>query len=84
MVAHDPVQLVKHWTHSTPAKGHAQIRSLYANVFADERLHATVDRRIVLGSTVVDHERGVLTLQGKPGSDEAIAIDESPTTGSPD
>jgi len=43
-----------------------------------------VDQRIVLGSTVVDHERGVLTLQGKPGSDEAIAIDESPTTGSPD
>ena len=60
----------------TLAKGHSQMRTLYANVFADERLHATVAQRIVMGNTVIDHERRELTLQGKPGTDEAIAIYE--------
>jgi hypothetical protein len=60
----------------TLAKGRSQMRGLYANVFADERLRATVAQRIVMGSTVVDHERRSLTLLGKPGTDDAIAISE--------
>ncbi|SCK16847.1 hypothetical protein VAR608DRAFT_1146 [Variovorax sp. HW608] len=58
------------------AKGHSEMRALYSNVFADERLHATVARRIVMGNTVVDHEQRRLTLQGQAGTDEAIAIYE--------
>jgi len=60
----------------TLAKGHSELRALYSNVFADERLHATVARRIVMGNTVVDHEQRRLTLQGQAGTDEAIAIYE--------
>lgn len=60
----------------TLAKGHSEMRTLYANVFADERLHATIAQRIVMGNTVVDHEQRRLTLQGQAGTDEAIAIYE--------
>ena len=60
----------------TLAKGHSEMRALYSNVLADERLHATVARRIVMGNTVVDHEQRRLTLQGQAGTDEAIAIYE--------
>jgi hypothetical protein len=58
----------------TLAKGHTEMRALYSNVFADERLQATIARRIVMGNTVVDHEQRRLTLQGQAGMDEAIAI----------
>ncbi len=57
-------------------RGADQLRERYTKRFADERLHATIVNRIVLGNTVVDHERVRLTLPQGPGTVEAIAIYE--------
>ncbi len=58
------------------ARGREQMRKDYTRVFADERLHATIVKRIVVGNTVVDHERVRVTLPEGPGTVEAIAIYE--------
>jgi hypothetical protein len=57
-------------------RGAEQLRERYKERFADERLHATIVNRIVMGNTVVDHERVRLTLPDGPGTLEAIAIYE--------
>ena len=57
-------------------RGADQLRERYTKTFADERLHATIVNRIVLGNTVVDHERVRLTFPQGPGTLEAIAIYE--------
>ena len=49
-------------------RGTAQLRERYAKTFADPRLHAEIVERIVLGNTVVDHERVRLTLPEGAGS----------------
>lgn len=57
-------------------RGAAQLREQYTQTFADERLHATIVNRIVVGNTVVDHERVRLTMPDGPGTIEALAIYE--------
>ena len=56
--------------------GIAQLRERYGKLFTDTRLHAEVVNRIVMGGTIVDHERVRLTLPDGPGTVEAIAIYE--------
>ena len=58
------------------SEGTAPMRERYGKLFKDERLHATIVNRIVMGGTVVDHERVHLTLPQGPGTLEAIAIYE--------
>ncbi|HEV3410202.1 MAG TPA: nuclear transport factor 2 family protein, partial [Chthoniobacterales bacterium] len=56
------------------ARGAAELRERYAKVFADETLHAQVVNRIVVGNTVVDHERVSRTFAEGRGTLEAIAM----------
>ena len=56
------------------AKGSAEMRQRYAPRFAEEGLHAEIVKRIVLGNTVVDHERVRRMFPEGPGTLEAIAI----------
>lgn len=58
------------------SEGTAPMRERYGKLFQDERLHATIVNRIVLGNTVIDHERVRLTLPQGPGTIEAVAIYE--------
>ena len=58
------------------SEGTTDMRERYGKLFKDERLHATIVNRIVMGDTVVDHERVRLTLPQGPGTVEAIAIYE--------
>jgi hypothetical protein len=53
-----------------------QLRERYAELFKDERLHATIVNRIVMGNTIIDHERVRLTMPEGSGTLEAIAIYE--------
>ena len=56
-------------------KGSAEIEDFYANKrFNDTRLHATIQNRISMGDTVVDHESIIATFPEGPGRFEAIAI----------
>ena len=55
-------------------RGIAQLRERYAKPFADPTLHAEVVNRMVVGNTVVDHERVRRTFPDGPGTMEAIAI----------
>jgi hypothetical protein len=56
--------------------GRAAMRKRYAERFADPLLHAVIVKRIVMGNTVIDHERIQLTLPGGQGVSEAVAIYE--------
>jgi hypothetical protein len=58
------------------ASGLDQLRERYAARFAEPNLHAQVMKRIVMGSTVVDHELVTRTFPEGTGSLEAIAIYE--------
>ena len=58
------------------ARGTDQLRERYTKRFADARLRAEIVNRIVLGNTVIDHERVRLTLPEGPGTLEAVAIYE--------
>ena len=58
------------------SEGTAPMRERYGKLFTDERLHATIVNRIVMGNTVVDYERVRLTFPKGPGTVEAIAIYE--------
>ncbi|MES2153252.1 MAG: nuclear transport factor 2 family protein [Pseudomonadota bacterium] len=57
-------------------KGKAEMRKRYTSRFADTILHAQIVKRIVMGNTVIDHERVRVTLPEGPGVMEAIAIYE--------
>lgn len=57
-------------------RGHAQLRERYTKTFADPRLHAEIVNRIVLGHTVIDHERVRVTSPQGPATVEAVAIYE--------
>ncbi len=58
-------------------KGAAQIQEFYATKrFNDPRLHATLDKRIVMGKVVIDYEKITNTQAGAPGRMEVIAIYE--------
>ena len=56
------------------AKGSAQLRDRYVERFKEEGLHAEIMKRIVLGNTVVDHERVHRMFPEGSGVLEAIAI----------
>ena len=58
------------------SEGTASMREDYGKLFKDERLHATVVNRIVMGNTIVDHERVRVTTPKGPGTVEAVAIYE--------
>ena len=58
------------------SEGTADMRERYGKLFKDERLHATIVKRIALGNTVIDHERVRVTLPQGPGTIEAVAIYE--------
>ena len=58
------------------SEGIAPMREVYGKLFKDERLHATIVNRIVMGNTVVDHERVRVTTPRGPGTVEAVAIYE--------
>ena len=55
-------------------RGIAQLRERYAKPFADPTLHAEIVNRIVVGNTIVDHERVRRTFPEGPGTMEALAI----------
>ena len=57
-------------------RGHAELRERYQRTFADPRLHAEILNRIVVGNTVIDHERVRVTFPDGPGTVEAVAIYE--------
>ncbi|WP_211472821.1 nuclear transport factor 2 family protein [Collimonas humicola] len=62
---------------NTPsAKGKEEIRKRYTVRFSDTLLHCIIVKRIVMGNTVIDHERVRVTLPEGPGVMEAIAIYE--------
>lgn len=62
---------------NTPSrKGKEEMRKSYAVRFSDTILHGVVVKRIVMGNTVIDHERVRVTLPEGPGVMEAIAIYE--------
>ncbi len=71
----DDVQLFEHPS-KLLASGRAQLRERYAGRLADPILHAEIARRIVMGNTVVDHEKVRRTFPEGVGTIEAIAIYE--------
>lgn len=54
--------------------GKAEMRARYAKSFANPNVRAEILRRIVLGNTVIDHER--ITAPPAKGQLEAVAIYE--------
>ncbi len=62
---------------NTPsANGKEEMRKNYTARFSDTILHCIIVKRIVMGNTVIDHERIRVTLPEGPGVMEAIAIYE--------
>jgi hypothetical protein len=56
--------------------GKEAMRKRYARPFADTIARAVIVKRIVMGNTVIDHERVQITFPDGPGVLEAIAIYE--------
>ena len=61
---------------ASQTKGKEEMRKRYTLRFSDTILHAVIVKRIVMGNTVIDHERVQVTLPEGPGISEAIAIYE--------
>jgi len=62
---------------ATPlAIGKEEMRKRYTLRFSDTILHCIIVKRIIMGNTVVDHERVRVTLPEGAGVMEAIAIYE--------
>lgn len=61
---------------ASQTKGKEAMRKRYIPRFGDTILHAVIVKRIVMGNTVIDHERVRVTLPEGPGISEAIAIYE--------
>lgn len=77
MATYDPSAEVFEFPAKPLMKGTAQIQEFYATKrFNDPRLHATVDKRIVMGNVVIDYEQIINTQAAGPGRTEAIAIYE--------
>jgi hypothetical protein len=58
------------------AKGTAALRERFAVRFQEPNLHAALLARVVMGDTVVDHERITRTFPEGPGTMEVIMIYE--------
>jgi hypothetical protein len=56
------------------ASGAAQIRARFEARFQELNLHARLNRRIVMGNIVIDHETVIRTFPEGPGSIELVAI----------
>lgn len=53
------------------AKGKLEVEKIYANLFEQSpNLNSKLDNRMVLGNTVIDHER----ITGRMGNSEAIEL----------
>lgn len=77
MATYDPAAEVFEFPLKPLMKGAAQIQEFYETKrFNDPRLHATVDKRIVMGNVVIDYEQILNTQAAGPGRIEAIAIYE--------
>lgn len=77
MATYDPAAEILEFPAKPLMKGAAQIQEFYETKrFNDPRLHATVDKRIVMGNVVIDYEQITNTQPGGPGRTEAIAIYE--------
>ncbi len=61
---------------TSQTKGKDEMRKRYTLRFSDTIMHAVIVKRIVMGNTVIDHERVLVTLPEGPGVMEAIAIYE--------
>jgi hypothetical protein len=57
-------------------KGADKVAEAYGPRFRDARLHAVIDKRIVMGNIVVDHEKITRTFPEGPGKVDAIVIYE--------
>ena len=58
------------------AKGVESLRARYSERFREPNLHAQLVSRVVLGSTVVDHEIVTRTFSEGPGTIELVMIYE--------
>lgn len=58
------------------ASGTAQLRDRYTVRFRDPILHSEIAKRIVMGNTVIDHEKVRITFPEGTGTLEAVAIYE--------
>lgn len=58
------------------ARGAATLRERFAARFQEPNLHATLQRRIVMGSFVIDHEVITRTFPEGPGTLEMVMIYE--------
>lgn len=57
-------------------RGKEEMRVRYTQRFSDPILHARIAQRIVMGHTVIDHERVYNTFPEGPGVLDAVAIYE--------
>jgi hypothetical protein len=58
------------------ASGSAQIRERHVARFREPNLHGSLVNRMVVGNTVVDHEKVIRTFSEGPGHVDVIAIYE--------
>ncbi len=58
------------------AAGTAQLRERFSARFAEPNLHARLLSRVVMGDTVIDHERVARTFPEGPGDVELVMIYE--------
>ncbi|PRC91436.1 nuclear transport factor 2 family protein [Solimicrobium silvestre] len=71
----DTAQIIE-FPSTVQAVGKEQMRQRYATRFNDPTRHCTIVNRIVMGNTIVDHERIRATFPEGVGVLEAIAIYE--------
>lgn len=58
------------------AQGSAALRARFAVRFREPNLHATLLNRVVMGDTVIDHEKVTRTFPEGPGTLELVMIYE--------
>jgi hypothetical protein len=58
------------------ATGSAELRQRFADRFREPNLHATLLKRIIVGTTVIDHERVARTFPEGPGEIDLVMIYE--------
>ncbi len=70
-VFHDSAQIINHADGKILASGKVEVEKLYANLFEQSpKLHSTLLNRMVLGTTVIDHE----SITGRMGLTQPIEL----------